>query len=392
MNNPILIIDDSRHFAESVAELLQDENYAIEIALNGEEGLLKLEEAEFAVVLLDLKMPGMSGLEFLQQLEGKGLAERNYVIVLTGEITIENAVDSLRLGARDFVQKPAVVEQTDLFIHRIEKGFQWQRQRLVNEELMEEKRKALEESRLIVKSVGHDISGSYFTSLILKLRMAEKTFRKINAQLEEVPGLAHADQVRILNLSRDGLKRLEGVATLLGFIKELGDKLKHLGEAIAIDSKNMYPMDLTALARQTLELFAVYNANIKIRRDLYDQPLMILASGEDLNRVFMNILENAVRALDNGGVITVRTYKKNGWACIDFEDNGIGIPPEVQDKIWRPDYTNWSGESGTGLGLLICKKTVENHQGKIFLKSSPGEGTVFTIQFKLIKEGEEQHA
>jgi CheY-like chemotaxis protein len=69
MDKSILIIDDSRHFAESISELLSDQNWRIEIALNGEEGLGRLSAKEFAVVLLDLKMPIMSGLEFLQQLE-----------------------------------------------------------------------------------------------------------------------------------------------------------------------------------------------------------------------------------------------------------------------------------------------------------------------------------
>jgi DNA-binding response OmpR family regulator len=88
MDKSILIIDDSRHFAESVSELLAEERWSIDIALDGEEGLRKLDAREYDVVLLDLKMPGMSGLEFLQHLETRGMQDRNYVIVLTGEITI----------------------------------------------------------------------------------------------------------------------------------------------------------------------------------------------------------------------------------------------------------------------------------------------------------------
>lgn len=386
MENSILIIDDSRHFAESIAELLSGEEWPIDIALDGEAGLQKLSENAFDVVLLDLKMPNMSGLEFLQRLEEQGLSERNYVIVLTGEITIENAVDSLRLGARDFIQKPAVVEQPDLFYRSIEKGFQWQRQRIIHESLLQEKKKALEESRLIVKSVGHDISGSYYTSLMLRLRMVEKSFQKINELLQSPDPLPPDIKQQVQNLTRDGKTRLENIITLLDFIKELGNKLKHLGEAISMDGKNMHSIDLSGLAQKSIDLFAISRSNLKIVTDFHPTPIPIMGSPEDLNRVFMNMIENALHAMPDGGTLTIRTYLKGNFAYIEFEDTGIGIPPEVQDRIWRPDYTNWSGESGTGLGLLICKKVVESHQGKIFLKSSPGEGTTFTIRFKHYQE------
>jgi two-component system sensor histidine kinase/response regulator len=382
MDRSILIIDDSRHFAESVSELLSEEQWAIDIALNGEEGLRKLSERHFDVVLLDLKMPGMSGLEFLQHLESRGMQDRNYVIVLTGEITIENAVDSLRLGARDFIQKPAVVEQPELFFRRIEKGFQWQEQRAVHDELLAERKRSVEESRLIVKSVGHDISGSYFSSLMLRLRMLEKNFQKISSILAEAGPITSEHKAEARRLAEGGRERLADLITLMDFIKDLGNKLKHLGEAISSDGKNMVPIDLSELAQKSLELFAINKPNIVVRREFFSGELQIVGNAEDLNRVFMNMMENAVRAMPDGGTLSLRTYPKDGLACVDIADTGIGIAPEVQDKIWRPDYTNWRGESGTGLGLLICKKVVENHQGRILLQSAPGQGTTFTLQFK----------
>lgn len=386
MDKSVLIIDDSRHFAESISELLSEQDWRIEIALNGEEGLARLSAKEFAVVLLDLKMPIMSGLEFLQRLEEPGLTDSIYVIVLTGEITIENAVDSLRLGARDFIQKPAVVDQPEVFVQRIEKGFQWQDQRIIHEGLIEERKNALEESRLIVKSVGHDISGSYFTSLMLRLRAMEKTFARIESELDHPEAPADTIRERIRPLNAESRNRLQGIITLMEFIKELGNKLKHLGEAIAVDEKNMVVLDLSSLARKTLEIYAINRTDIRVQTDYSAKALPILASAEDLNRVLMNMIENALRAMPGGGTLRLRTYESSGQAAIDIEDTGIGIPPEVQDRIWRPDYTNWSGESGTGLGLLICKKVIENHNGTVSLRSAPGQGTTFTIRFRIARE------
>ena len=175
----ILLIDDSEPFCKSIQETLEDNDWLITYNTNPEAGLAFLREKQFKVVLLDIRMPNMSGLDFLAELEKQQLVQRNYVIVLTGEITIENAVDSLRLGAKDFIQKHAVVEYPDLFLERIEKGFAWQQERLENEELAKERRRAIEESRLIVKSVGHDMSGSYYASLMLRLRTLQRKIESL---------------------------------------------------------------------------------------------------------------------------------------------------------------------------------------------------------------------
>ena len=112
----ILIIDDSRPFCESIMELIEDEtSWTVDFITDGEIGIKQLETHSYNVVLLDLKMPGISGLDVLNRLDQSALIKKNYIIVLTGEITIENAVDSLQFGARDFIQKPTVVEYPDLF-------------------------------------------------------------------------------------------------------------------------------------------------------------------------------------------------------------------------------------------------------------------------------------
>jgi len=88
--------------------------------------------------------------------------------------------------------------------------------------------------------------------------------------------------------------------------------------------------------------------------------------------------------MDGKGTLTVKIYRENGFAVVEISDTGVGIPEDKLEKIWRPDYTHWAGKQGTGLGLMICKKAVENHEGEITVKSVAGQGTTFTIKFKLI--------
>lgn len=396
----ILLIDDSEPFCKSIQEVLEDNDWSVVYNTNPESGLEFLEVKRFRVVLLDIRMPIMSGLEFLAALEKRGLIQRNYVIVLTGEITIENAVDSLRLGAKDFIQKHAVVEYPDLFLERIEKGFLWQKERIENERLAEERKRAIEESRLIVKSVGHDMSGSYYASLMLRLQTLQKKiegFKKaVENCFETLPGSANivngktTDECRkkILGLVDESIEKGRGIITLMGFFKELGEKLKHLGQAIDIDNSHKKTVDLNALVKEAIHLFTdsqlAENPDVELIEDYSESPINISASEEDLIRVFVNLVENAFKAMDGTGTLTTRVYRENEFAVVEISDTGVGIPEEKLDRIWRPDYTNWSGKQGTGLGLLICKKAVENHEGEIHVNSVVGKGTTFTIKFKLI--------
>lgn len=398
----VLIIDDSLSFCESVQDLITDEeNWHVKYVTNGEDGLNMLTNSEWKVVLLDLKMPGMSGLDVLNALNKRDLIFRNFIIVLTGEITIENAVDSLQYGARDFIQKPAVVEYPEIFIERIKKGFLWQAERLINEELRYAKQKAIEESQLIVKSVGHDMSGSYYGSLMLRLQTLRKKLNQTkqllsNDALPALYDLHSLDEItsikesleKVQALIQNAVERSDDIIELMKFFKELGEKLKHLGNAISMDRTHDQKVDLTAILRSAVHLFAdskaQENPEVHILEKYHSEPLNIMASEEDLIRVFLNLIENAYKALDGSGTLTLETKRHNGHAVAVVSDTGCGIPEDKIDKIWRPDFTSWKNTTGTGLGLLICRKAVENSDGKITVSSKVDEGTSFTLTFKRI--------
>lgn len=400
----VFLIDDSEPFCESIQEIISDKGWSIIYNTDSESSLALLTEKEFKVVLLDIRMPNMSGLELLAELEKRAQIYRNYVIVLTSEITIENAVDSLRLGARDFIQKHAVVEYPGLFFERIEKGFQWQQNRIYNERLAEEKRQAIEENRLIVKSVGHDMSGSYYASLMLRLQTLQKKIEKdVNGCFAALP--SEGTEIDLKELARwqktilasigESVDKGKSIITLMGFFKELGEKLKHLGAAIDIDKSHKKKVDLNVLVKEAVQLFSdsqiAENPQVKLVEDYAERPLHIIASEEDLVRVFVNLSENAYKAMSGKGTLNVKVFQENGYAAVQIRDSGVGIPAEKLERIWRPDYTHWRGKQGTGLGLMICKKAVENHEGEIAVESRGGQGTTFTIKFKKLNKTKGYH-
>ncbi|MDP8231379.1 MAG: response regulator [Candidatus Zophobacter franzmannii] len=395
----ILIIDDSISFSESIKDLLEFEKpgWSIDKVHSGRDGIERLKKSEYKVILLDLKMPGMSGLEVLDKLATENLVKRNYIVILTGEITIENAVNTLKYGARDFIQKNTVVDDTDAFLLSISKGMEWQEERLQNEALLREKEQAIEESRLLVKSVGHDMSGSYYASLMLKLRMLKKRMNGIseiyNTQI--LPNVSEENlssdvmgAIAQIDLTiKDSLERSDSIIKLLNFFKELGENLKELGDAIGIPQRPKKLICLSEIMHIALHTFSesrmTEKPDVKVMEDYGLDELKIMATEEDLFRVFMNLIENAYKAMGNEGILKLQTWSENGFAYAAVQDSGCGITKENLANIWRPDFTDWRNGQGTGLGLVICRKAVENSGGEISVSSEVDNGTRFILKFTL---------
>jgi len=97
-------------------------------------------------------------------------------------------------------------------------------------------------------------------------------------------------------------------------------------------------------------------------------------------QVFVNILLNARDAVPPGGHIDIRSRFGDGFDVIQFEDNGKGIPPEIRQKIYDPFFTTKEVGQGTGLGLSVSYGIIQEHAGRIFVDSEPGQGTRFTIK------------
>jgi signal transduction histidine kinase len=100
---------------------------------------------------------------------------------------------------------------------------------------------------------------------------------------------------------------------------------------------------------------------------------------DELNQVWTNIITNALQAMQYQGDLTIEAHQNNGHVEVKIIDSGPGIPEEIQPKIFEPFFTTKKQGEGTGLGLGICKKIIEKHQGEIKFTSQPGR-TEFVIK------------
>jgi len=126
----------------------------------------------------------------------------------------------------------------------------------------------------------------------------------------------------------------------------------------------------TALSKFVLPL------NIMVINETQDEQTLIVDHNK-IERVFTNLINNALDAMRKGGTLTITSEKVKGYIQIDFADTGDGMPSDVLEKLWTPFFTTKA--KGMGIGLAICKRIVDAHGGKIEVKSTEGKGTVFSV-------------
>jgi signal transduction histidine kinase len=140
------------------------------------------------------------------------------------------------------------------------------------------------------------------------------------------------------------------------------------------------PVDLREGIEQTLTMLGhtVRAKGLTVRIDVAaDVPEVPVFPGE-INQVWTNLLDNAIDAAAEGGVLEIRAYREGALVCVALSDDGAGIPPETLARIWEPFYTTKPPGAGTGLGLDVVQRIVAQHDGRIDVASAPGR-TTFTV-------------
>lgn len=144
-------------------------------------------------------------------------------------------------------------------------------------------------------------------------------------------------------------------------------------------------VDINNLVEGVLSLinYAIKKNGIKLKKEFAASLPQLMADQHKMGQVVMNILLNAVQAIKGKGQIRVKTFKENGWCCIEVMDNGNGIPPDILPRIFDPFFTTKDVGKGTGLGLAVSRGIVEIHSGRIDVKSELGKGTTFTVKLPI---------
>lgn len=223
-----------------------------------------------------------------------------------------------------------------------------------------------------------DITKIFRVMETLKTAIKEGDLEKAKKIEKEVGELEKETDIAYIFSDVDNLLResKEGVVRIANIVRDL-KVFSHVQEDVFI------PSDLCKIIDGVINI--VWN-EIKYKAELkknYTAGLSVICNPQQIGQVFINILVNAVQAIKEKGIISVKTYAENGFACIEISDTGCGIPKENLSKIFDPFFTTKEPGKGTGLGLGISAAIMKKHDGQIKVESEPGKGTTFTISLPI---------
>jgi len=285
------------------------------------------------------------------------------VIRLAGIMdSIKNNVDLEQIEA--FREIPVMRKRRDE-IGTLQNSFLWMIQRL--READREHKKAMETLIQTEKmvSIGRLASGvaHEINNPLGGIAICFKNL--VQADLDEV---AQKEHIEVINES------LQRIKTIVG-------QLLHFARMTVKDQR---PGDINGLIRRILLLlnYRLTEKQITVRTELTDLPPVMMDENM-MGQVLMNILLNALQAMDDHGILTIRTEGKGEHGLVTIEDTGPGIPPEILSCIFEPFFTTKAVGEGTGLGLSISKSIAEQHGGAIDVESQAGHGAKFMIMIPL---------
>jgi two-component system, NtrC family, sensor histidine kinase PilS len=247
-----------------------------------------------------------------------------------------------------------------------------------------------------------DLGYVYVLDDLTEIRRLEREVR-MQDRLAAVGRLAAA----IAHEIRNPLTSIAGSVSMLSGLPEMNEDHRRLLDIVTRESQRLNAIitdflaysrpkqyhfdetDLIQLVEDTLTLMdhrmTAEKTGISIERRFAARQAWVFADGDKLKQVFWNLCENAVRAMKNGGTLTAAVETLGDDWQVSFIDTGTGMTPQQIEKIFEPFQSNFAG--GTGLGLAIVYQIVQAHEGKVWARSKPGQGTTFVLRLHRLEAG-----
>lgn len=361
----ILLIEDNQNLQKLVINLLKLNSYEANAVSCGEDGLKEITAQNPDLILLDIVLPDMDGLELLERLVKEHPAIPPNVIIITAHSTEERIIQALRLGAKDFILKP--FNNNDL-IERIDRVKRELELKKAEERLLKEKASFLEELKNI-----HEMKQKFLDMIVHNLKNPLNSVLGFSGVLA-TRELSFKDKMYYYRIIEEQGKRM-----LIMLDDLLKDSFYKEGN-IPLQFSNVNLKNLLELSLSNNEIKAK-EKNIEFIPEI--ESVDIKCDGEKLVEVIENLLDNSFKFTSEGGKITLKISKDPSGVKLHLSDNGIGIPQNMLDKVFLGtplvSRKGLKGERGTGLGLAFCKKIVDLHGGKIIVTSVEGKGSEFNI-------------
>jgi signal transduction histidine kinase len=374
----VLVADDEPDMMRYLKSQLTRSFQVIE-AGDGQQAIDKASQFLPDVILCDMMMPGKDGLEVCRELRHKTSTQGLPILMLTARADEETKLTALSAGANDFVTKPFSTTELLVRLKNLAEAHRLQQELSRKNQILEATLEQLKETE------GQLVHSEKLASLG---RMSAGIIHEINNPLNfaktglftlkrMVGALAEGDKAEFLDVLRDmerGINRIVHIVTdLRTFTRP---------DLAALESVPILKIVESALRFLSHE----WRDKVRIDKDI-PESLTIWANRNQATQVLVNLLQNALDTLkvkafeETEPTIRLCAAAECGHTIITVWDNGEGIPPENLPKIFDPFYTTKDVGAGMGLGLSICYRIMQQHGGRIDVRSEPGAYSEFRLSF-----------
>jgi len=415
----ILVVDDKPQRLLTYDAILESLDLNVVQAPSGQSAIKKLDEEEFAAVLLDINMPGLNGFETAAAIRRHPHGGQTPIIFVTGvHVSDLDRMRGYEMGAADYVSVPVVPEilrakvKVLVQLHEQRQEVSWLAERLLqtNEDLARAHKQLKAENLRQLRQLNESLANTN-QQLELEIRErlgAERRLKEAARRKDDfITILAHE--------LRNPLSAIQSAIELMLVPSLAQDRLVWSRELIQRQVGN-----LTRLIDELLDVSRVTNGRVLLKRKVIDlrevlrravdatfpqaekrrhsmtleapdEPLPVYGDDVRLEQVFGNLLANATRYMEDGGHITVRTARDAGIpgrVTVHVIDVGAGLPPDMLEHIFEP-FAQLRPEgsrkySGLGIGLAIVRNLVELHGGRVRAESEgPNRGSQFIVDLPL---------
>jgi signal transduction histidine kinase len=366
----VLVVDDEpgmtlgvqkvlRNFSVAIDDNKTNVNYEVDAVLNEKDFYKALNEKNYDLILLDYKLPNITGLELLEYIINN--KKNTLVIMITAYATFETAVQSTKMGAYDFLAKPFSPEELRNSVKKATTHLVLARQA---REYEDEKRKIRFQ---FISVLSHELKAP-LNAIEGYINILNKRYNNISE--EDYNNMLNRTQIRI-----EGMRKL--IFDLLDLTRiESGEK-----------KRNLESIDLIEVVKSSIELFSPDALQRNIDVDLLnDNPIIITGDKSELEIIFNNLISNAIKYNVDSGKVRVKIKEYEEKINILVADSGIGISKEDQHRLFQ-EFVRIKNEKtyhilGSGLGLSTLKKIVSLYNGKVRLRSRYERGSTFLISIK----------
>lgn len=372
----LLIIDDEPGIRKMMRLDLTSDGYQVFTAADGAQGLEIFDEHRPQIVITDIKMPGIDGLEVLRRIKERG--PETEVIVITGHGDMDLAIESLRLDASDFITKPISHEALEVALTRAANRLAMRSElkaytRELEERVAEATAKVIASERLaavgqtvssLVHSIKNMLSGLKGGTYLIKEGMEQESDKMLEHGLEMLQ------------------RNVRRVGALVYDLLTLAKPRKPKAEEVWAGEMALEAMEVMGPVAEEKEVDLGYEPPKEDVCFLADRRAIL----DGLTNLISNALDAAATRSD--GQVRVRVTSSAQEAAFEVEDNGPGLDEEAEERIFEGFYSS-KGAAGTGLGLMVTQKNAREHGGRVDYDNRPGQGVTFWLVLPRQQPGQE---